>query len=188
MIYKKNNFQVILVGDTGVGKTCIIDRAVHNTFRENLVATTGSIVETYTKDIEGSLSILDTAGQERFDAMLPMYFHGKDAAILVYSIDNSNSFKSLTRWTEPLKENDIPIVFLVENKIDLRGTEEDVVNNEDGKEKAMELGFDFLSVSAKKGIGVDVLFQKVFQECLSSPSNIPKSFPIPDEPDNKKCC
>jgi len=101
MSSRKAVLKVIILGDTGVGKTSIANRYVNNTFTNTYKATIGADIfqkSLYIEDTQIFLTIWDTAGQERFQSLGPGYFRGADACILVYDTTNAKSFESLKRW------------------------------------------------------------------------------------------
>ena len=102
--------KVILIGESGVGKTCIIERFLNNTFEEESMSTTGSFYEkTMTfdefQDKSIKFNIWDTAGQERFRAVTKFFYKGADVAILVYDMTRKESFEDIKEyWYNQIKE------------------------------------------------------------------------------------
>jgi small GTP-binding protein len=161
--------KVILVGNTSVGKTCIVKRGNSGEFDDESVPTLGAAYLPKTVTVgatEVRLHIWDTAGQERYRGMAPMYFRGAHAAVLVFAVTDAQSFAGIDKWMESLQENASPSIlkFLVANKIDLE--EDRVVTFESGQSKAGELHAHFHEVSAKTGYGVDDFFQDVAKSYL----------------------
>jgi small GTP-binding protein len=156
--------KVILVGNTSVGKTCIVKRGNSGVFDDESVPTLGAAYLPKVVVIgqtEVHLHIWDTAGQERYRGMAPMYFRGAHVAVLVYSVCDAQSFAGIDKWMESLKDNaDSNIIkFLIANKIDLE--DDRIVSFEAGTEKAAALQAHFHEVSAKTGYGIDDFFQEV---------------------------
>ncbi|KAH0787844.1 small GTP-binding protein [Histomonas meleagridis] len=156
--------KVVLIGDPAVGKSCIANRAVTGVFNEEMEATLGasyiSKVVTF-NDKEYKLQIWDTAGQEKFRGLTPLYFRGANVALIVYAIDNIDSFHAVEKWLTRLRESadkDVRI-FLVANKIDNIAYK--VVESDEGQELAEKIGATFYEVSAKTGQGVDDLFAEI---------------------------
>jgi small GTP-binding protein len=110
---------------------------------------------------EFRVQIWDTAGQERYRGMTPMYFRGADAALLVYSVDDPQSFEAIDFWVKSLKEHGEPNVslFLVGNKCDLE--DERAVVAEEAEGKAARIGALFYEVSAQTGDRVEDVFVDV---------------------------
>ena len=157
--------KLVIVGNTSVGKTCVVKRATTNLFNEETVATLGASYVSKTvvvDDVEVRLQIWDTAGQERYRGMTPMYYRGAQVAVLVYAIDDISSFEGIASWIQSLEENadkDI-IKILVANKVDLE--EKRAVTPEEGKGAAEKYGCaHFVEVSAKTGREIDDLFATI---------------------------
>jgi small GTP-binding protein len=156
--------KVILVGNTSVGKTCIVKRGNSGVFDDESVPTLGAAYlpkVVLVGQTEVHLHIWDTAGQERYRGMAPMYFRGAHVAVLVYSVCDAQSFAGIDKWIESLRDNaDANIIkFLIGNKIDLE--DDRIVSFEAGTEKAAALQSHFHEVSAKTGYGIDDFFQEV---------------------------
>ena len=106
-----DNCKVILIGESGVGKTCIIVRFIHGYFAENAVTTTGANYASKSlefKEYKKSLkyNIWDTAGQEKYRGLAKIFYKDADIAILVYDITNKDSFEELKNyWADEIKNN-----------------------------------------------------------------------------------
>jgi small GTP-binding protein len=164
--------KVVLVGDSGVGKTCIIQRYVNNNYDENTESTSAS---TYTykivdyKQFNKSISfdIWDTAGQELYRALAKNFYLNASIGILVYDIRRKESFESIKDyWYEQLKvSGEENMVFGVAgNKCDLFQEEE--VKEEDAKKFAESIGAIFHLTSCKESIGIDDLFEECGKKYL----------------------
>ena len=158
--------KVVLGGESGVGKTCIIQRYVNNNYNENTVSTSSS---TYTyksidyKKLNKSISfdIWDTAGQELYRALAKNFYLNASIGILVYDIRRKDSFEAIKDyWHEQLKEfGEENMVFGVAgNKCDL--FQEEQVSEEEGKKFAKSIGAIFHLTSCKESIGIDELFEE----------------------------
>ncbi|ETW21050.1 hypothetical protein, variant [Plasmodium falciparum Santa Lucia] len=118
------NSKLVLLGDTSVGKSCIVVRFAKNEFYEYQESTIGAAFMTQLIDIGEctiKFEIWDTAGQERYRSLAPMYYRGASAAVIVYDITNKKSFEGAKGWIHELKSvhsNDI-IIALAGNKNDL---------------------------------------------------------------------
>ncbi|KIJ56836.1 hypothetical protein M422DRAFT_218541 [Sphaerobolus stellatus SS14] len=117
--------KVVLMGNTGVGKTSLLQRYTRNTFDPvTTLSTTGALFVTkkvYVDGLKVRLQLWDTAGQERFRSMAPMYYRGAHAALLLYDITNASTFEDVKGWLEELKKNaanDL-IIYIVGSKADL---------------------------------------------------------------------
>ena len=164
--------KVVLVGDTGVGKTCIIQRYVNNNYNENTESTSAS---TYTykvvdyKQFNKSISfdIWDTAGQELYRALAKNFYLNASIGILVYDVRRKESFQSIKDyWYEQLKvSGEENMVFGVAgNKCDL--FQEEQVSEEEGKKFAKSIGAVFHLTSCKESIGIDELFEECGKKYL----------------------
>ncbi|KAH8106145.1 ribosomal protein S7e-domain-containing protein [Cristinia sonorae] len=117
--------KIVIMGNTGVGKTSLLHRYTQNKFDpKNTTSTTGAFFVTkkvYVDGIRVRLQLWDTAGQERFRSMAPMYYRGANAALLLYDITNAATFDDVRGWLEELKKNCSPdlIIYIVGSKADL---------------------------------------------------------------------
>jgi len=158
--------KVVLLGETGVGKTSIISRYVHNNFSEVLMSTTGASFATKKLEIDSEhkikFQIWDTAGQERFRSLAKIFYQNASVAILVYDITRRDTFDKIKNfWIKEIKENapsDI-ILALAGNKSD--NYENEVVNLSEGKKLAKEIDAIFQSTSAMLSHGIDELFLSI---------------------------
>ena len=138
---------VIVVGNSGVGKTNLLYQYCYQDFQENLKSTIG--VDFYTKiikknDLVLNLKLFDSAGQERFRAINTSYYRNCDAVILVYDITARESFDAIPTYVSAIadKKQNVPIL-LIANKLDLES--ERKISKEEGKVLSIELGCLFLS-------------------------------------------
>jgi len=159
----KNNFKIVFLGKSGVGKTSITLRFCRETFQDGTEATIGASFLTKImaiKDRQVKFEIWDTAGQERYRALAPMYYRNADAAVLVYDITDSESFSSLQSWYQELHKN-VPncIIILTGNKMDL--SNERKVSRENAEEFASQKECSLIEVSSKSGENVNELFTKL---------------------------
>ena len=172
--------KVVLIGESGVGKTSIISRYISNTFSSVLMATPGANFTTKTvflQDEKQSIKfeIWDTAGQEKYRALAKVFYKNAAVCILVYDITRRASFEELKKyWITELKANAAPscskLIYLIKlfliffylvlalagNKNDMYEHEE--VEENEGKELAKDLGAIFQKTSAKESTGVEDLF------------------------------
>ena len=158
--------KVVLLGETGVGKTSIISRYVHNNFSEVLMSTTGASFATKKLEIDSEhkikFQIWDTTGQERFRSLAKIFYQNASVAVLVYDITRRDTFDKIKNfWIKEIKENapsDI-ILALAGNKSD--NYENEVVNLSEGKKLAKEIDAIFQSTSAMLSHGIDELFLSI---------------------------
>ena len=156
-------YKLIFLGDQSVGKSCILNRFLNDTFIENYQATIGLDFQSKNVQIENQdihLLLYDTAGQEKFRSLIPMYTRDANIVLLVYDISNKDSFSHLPDWLKDLTNvNFDEVIFaIVANKVDLSGKRE--VTAEEGQKFADEHNFIFQEISAKTGLGFSELFYK----------------------------
>lgn len=167
----ESEVKVVLLGQSAVGKTCIVSYLINGKFDETASPTLGASYASKTIDVDGkkvSLQIWDTAGQERFRVLAPMYYRGAQAAILCYSIIDEATFTEIDYWASNLKENAGPDVelFLVGNKCDLE--KDRAVSEDKGNAKASSIGAQFFETSALTGSGIEDLFTTLSKKCLEN--------------------
>ena len=154
------NFKLIIIGDAGVGKSCLLKRAVQNIFEDNYQATIGFeflLMHFKVNDLKIKFQIWDTCGQEMYRSLVQGFYHNSSLAIIVYDISKKPTFDSLEIWLRDLKqhtEQDLP-VFIVGNKIDLERS----VTTEEGKNfQNLNNIVYFTECSAKRGYNVKEIF------------------------------
>ena len=157
-------FKILTIGESGVGKTCILRRFVENKFLKNHLATIGIDFKTKTINInnqEIKLKIWDTAGQERFRNITTQYYKGADGIVLVYDVTDEASYEKIRDWMEQILSNtqqdDIGLV-LLGNKCDM---EPRSVTEEMGNKMAEELKIDYFETSALNGQGIKEAFEQL---------------------------
>ena len=156
------SFKMIILGDPGVGKSCLSTKAIKNTFSEAYNTTIGfEFLNFYIKldDKTVKLEVWDTCGQEIYRSLISGFFREAALAILVYAIDSRESFTNLDAWLKDVKLQSHPEIkiFLVGNKTDLE--ESRVINFEEAKKYANEHDFDYVNeTSAKNGFNVKEVF------------------------------
>ena len=159
------SLKVVLVGDTKVGKSCVLSRFVQGTFDRNMPATIGAafltkVITTSTGPVR--LQLWDTAGQEKFRSLAPMYYRSSSVAIMVYDITSKETLDSLDDWSTEIAEkapHNIKFV-VIGNKTDL--AEQREITTEEGQNIAKQLGASlFGETSAKTGEGINEIFNKI---------------------------
>ena len=159
--------KIVLLGDSGVGKTCIISRYISGAFDHNAPSTNGASYASKIINFEKlnktiSLDIWDTAGQEKYKALTKFFYKDAAVCILVYDITRKESFQSLKDfWYSQLKENSEENIVLgvAGNKCDLFEHEE--VTEEEAREWAKKIGAVFELTSAQNNTGINDLFLNV---------------------------
>ena len=159
--------KVVLIGDSGVGKTNIMSKYLKNQFREDSKATVGVEFGSKQFSVEGhqiKAQIWDTAGQERYKAITSAYYKGAKGAFIVYDITRKNTFETVNKWVSDITaaaDKKITLI-LIGNKNDLEDQRQ--VTKEVGEEKAKELGLAFMETSACSGENLDKAFQMMINE------------------------
>ncbi|CAL4900116.1 unnamed protein product [Urochloa decumbens] len=198
------SFKLVLLGDGRVGKTSLVLRYVNNVFLDKQEATVQASYLTKRLVVEGvpiTLSIWDTAGQEKFHALGPIYYRDADAALLVYDITDSDTFLRVTKWVKELKQmasKDI-VMAIAANKSDLVRLKN--IDTQDAVSYAESIGASLFVTSAKAGTGIDNVFSDIAKRLLEkrkgstdglSPPQPKKGILIvDDEPEKEpppKCC
>ena len=152
--------QLLIIGDSSVGKTSILTRFANGTFNSNYLATVG--LDSFTKDetIDDKnvrIKIWDTAGQERFKSLTKGFFRNAEGIMIVYDVTNQETYESLKYWIQSIKTNigedldHIPIIILG-NKID---SEDREVKTEDAEVFCKGENFPYFETSAKTGENID---------------------------------
>jgi Ras-related protein Rab-5C len=157
-------FKVVMLGDTSVGKTSIINRCVKDDFQDAQLATIGSTYSEKTivtsKGDFVTLELWDTGGQERFRCLVPLYYRDATAAVVVFGVDHRGSYERSKSWVNELKqEREGCFVMLVCNKIDSPNGR--AVSVEEANEYALAEGLLYLEVSALSGEGIHSLFTEL---------------------------
>ena len=165
---------VVLIGDSGVGKSNLLSRFTRNEFNLESKSTIG--VEFATRSIQVDnktikAQIWDTAGQERYRAITSAYYRGAVGALLVYDIAKHVTYENVNRWLKELRDHADSniVIMLVGNKSDLRHLR--AVPTEDAKQFAAENGLSFIETSALDSSNVELAFQKILTEIYRIVSN-----------------
>ena len=165
--------KVVLIGESGVGKTAIISRFIRDSFEEGQeVSTMASYIskELFIEEcnVKLKLDIWDTAGQEKYRSLTKFFYKDAAVAILVYDVTVEQSFKELSNyWTKQLIDcgSEKLIVGIAGNKCDL--INEETVSETEVKELATKIKATFQLTSAKTNTGIDTLFQKLGERFLN---------------------
>ena len=188
--------KLVLLGESGVGKSSITIRFVKGMFFEHDASTIGAAFFTQMCALDNrsvKFEIWDTAGQERYQALAPMYYRGANAAMVVYDVTSPSSFTRAKLWVNELKKhtNKNLIIYLVGNKCDKLSK----VNEEEINKFVEYNGLMHKVVSAKTNKGICEMFielaYKIPEPAIYSPlagNNIPLKVNIENKPQYKKCC
>ena len=155
-------FKLLIIGESGVGKTCLLLRFTDDSFTANHLTTIGIDFKIKIINLENKLiklQIWDTAGQERFRTITKTYYKGAHGIILTYDVTDQNSFKNIRNWIKQIEANAQTNVrkVLVGNKCD-----------EEGKKLADDFGMHFFETSAKTNQNVSEVFTFLTKEILKN--------------------
>jgi len=154
-------FKLLLIGDSGVGKSCLLLRFADDTYTESYISTIGVDFKIRTVELDGKtckLQIWDTAGQERFRTITSSYYRGAHGIIIVYDVTDMESFNNVRQWLYEIDRYASETVnkLLVGNKCDLK--DKKVVDQEVASQFAESIGMKFLETSAKNSHNVEQAF------------------------------
>ncbi|KAL0305596.1 UNVERIFIED_CONTAM: Ras-related protein RABA1d [Sesamum radiatum] len=160
-------FKVVLIGDSGVGKSNLLSRFTRNEFSLESKSTIGVEFATRSLTVDGKVikaQIWDTAGQERYRAITSAYYRGAVGALLVYDVTRHSTFENVERWLRELRDHTDPniVVMLIGNKSDLRHLV--AVSTEDGTSFAERESLYFMETSALDSTNVDNAFTEVLTQ------------------------
>ena len=167
--------QLLILGDSSVGKTSLITRYTNGTFKDEYLATVGLDYHSKIEDIDNKtvqIKLWDTAGQERYKALTQNYFRNSEGVLLVYDVTNIESFDNLKEWISSIKKNIegqnvfFPVV-IVGNKIDMEESRE--IKKEDAEIFANNNNYTYYETSAKTGEGVDNSIRELVTQIINKP-------------------
>eukprot|EP01066_Platyproteum_vivax_P020881 Platyproteum_vivax@DN8832_c0_g1_i1.p1 len=204
-------YKIVLIGDSGVGKSNLLSRFTRDEFNLESKSTIGVEFATKSVQTEGKVikaQIWDTAGQERYRAITSAYYRGAVGALLVYDISKRTSFENVERWLKELRDHADPniVILLVGNKSDLKHLR--AVGQEESAAYAEREGLAFIETSALDSTNVETAFHRILTEIyflrrekmMEPPDRTaagapPKAEPIRVEPQTKqeplhrkRCC
>jgi len=170
-------FKLLLIGDSGVGKSCLLLRFAEDAFTDSYLSTIGVDFKIRTIEFEGKtvkLQIWDTAGQERFRTIAAAYYRGAHGIIVVYDVTDSESFDNVKGWLQEIDRYASENVkkLLIGNKSDL--VERKVVEYNAAKEFAGELSIPFIETSAKTSTNVEEAFLTMSKQIKDSVDSAPE--------------
>ncbi len=191
-----SKIQLIIVGETCVGKTSLLYQYSHGLFTKNHLATVG--IEFFTKEetINGKkirVKVWDTAGQEQYKALTKNFYRNSDGVIIVYDVSERETFEKVQGWVESIneysdKERNIQKI-IVANKVDLPRK----VTTEEGKKLAEKYNIPFFEASAKDDSGIKEFMTKIITDVLNNLAVDMSRVTLDQRTDtinnnNKKCC
>ena len=174
----KGNINLIFLGNTMVGKTCLYLRLNKNYYKESFMSTIGieKISKSFKyKDNIYKVNLLDTAGQDRYRTIPKIYYKNSDGVFLMFDLSNKESFNDISVWMGELKEyysnankkDKDPVIFLVGNKMD---KEERVISKDEAEDKARFYRIKYFEISCKLNINVPEIYSRMVVECLKNSS------------------
>eukprot|EP00927_Polykrikos_kofoidii_P024147 TRINITY_DN2201_c1_g1_i1.p1 TRINITY_DN2201_c1_g1~~TRINITY_DN2201_c1_g1_i1.p1 ORF type:complete len:221 (-),score=40.21 TRINITY_DN2201_c1_g1_i1:37-648(-) len=171
-------FKILLIGDSGVGKSCMLLRFADDTYTESYISTIGVDFKIRTLEQDGKtikLQIWDTAGQERFRTITSSYYRGSHGIIVVYDVTDKESFNNVNHWIEEIQKYAADGVnkLLVGNKCDLSSKK--VVSYDEAKELAESLNIQFMETSAKNAHNVEQAFQAMAKDIKQRVASQPQA-------------
>ena len=186
-------YKVMLIGDSGVGKTSIIFRFAENAFSTTFISTIGIDFKMKTLEVKGrrvKLQIWDTAGQERFHTITTSFYRGARGIILVYDITNTKSFDNITNWLRNIEKHAHEDVekMILGNKADVE--EKRMVKKGRGEEMAEEHGVPFFETSAKTDMNIEAAFVKMVEQIMDKDKEETLGLPqvVLSQPTQKEGC
>jgi small GTP-binding protein len=161
--------KILTIGESGVGKTCILLRYTDNKFIKHHLTTIG--IDYKTKDVNINnksikLKIWDTAGQERFRNITQQYYKGADGIVLVFDLTDRNSFEKVREWMKQIQsytQKDSIAIVLLGNKCD---AEDKAVSIQEANEIANEFNLKFFETSAMNNINIEESFKQLSSEII----------------------
>ena len=163
--------KILLIGESGVGKTCILQRFCKGDFLVNHLTTIAIDFKMKVIEVDKTklkMQIWDTAGQERFDTLTASFFKSAQGIMICYSITDENSFQSVQKWIKQIQNlapRDVKVMMLG-NKADLE--KDRLVDKELGVELAKTFNIDFLEVSAFTNENIELAFHKLGKSIIEN--------------------
>ncbi|KPI87200.1 putative small Rab GTP binding protein [Leptomonas seymouri] len=166
-------YKLVLLGESGVGKSSVVQRLMKNNFSDNIVSTVGASFFRFTCSVDEATAvhfdIWDTAGQERFKSLASMYYRGAAAAMVVFEINVADTFEKAKFWVCELHANSPEtIVILIGNKRDLESERQ--VSLAEAQQGAAEMNALYMETSARSGEGVQEAFEAVARKLVETNS------------------
>ena len=190
-------FKILVVGDSGVGKSCIMVRFTDDAFNESFISTIGIDFKVRTIEVNGvtiKLQIWDTAGQERFHTITAHYFRGAMGIMLVYDVCDNSSFNNIKKWMRSILKDEgfKGQIMILGNKCDREDGR--MVAKRRGEVVAKAYGVSFLETSAKENINIEesfiaisrIILDKMQDNKTETETNIPTA--DVNKSLRQKCC
>lgn len=176
---KPTPIRLLMIGDSGVGKTAMLVRYTDDLFDSTYITTIGIDFKIKNVDLDGfryKLQIWDTAGQERFRTITRNYFRGAMGIIIMYDVTRRESFNAVTRWISDIEAHSddsspVPSIVLVANKIDL--VESFEVSCDEGRNLANKYNIPFFECSSRNNINIDQLFNFLIRDIVKDNKHMP---------------
>ena len=185
-----------MIGNAYVGKTALIMKFVNKTIQQQYEETVGAAFHTFQtkyEDKQYTVQVWDTAGQEKYRSLGPVYYRNSSAAIVVFDITERQSFLDVDSWIENFRSSTgpKPLIFIVANKADLESTHR--IDEVEIQQYAEKNGYQYFITSALTGLNVDFLFQSVSEQViklgnqgLTTTTTVSKK--LNDEKKDSACC
>lgn len=182
-------YKVVILGNTNVGKTCIVHQFAHEVFLDNSQPTIGANFVTKRIEMDNcfyKFEVWDTAGQEKYRSLTPMYYKGAAAALVVYDVSSPGSLDGARDWIKELHDHAAPtvVIGLVGNKIDLNRS----VSREAALGLAQRFSLIHSEVSAKSGENIQETFFNIAKKLPKSAANKKKQGLKMQEPKSQGYC
>lgn len=182
-------YKLVVLGNTNVGKTCLVHQFANSMFLDSSQPTIGANFVTKKIEMENCIykfEVWDTAGQEKYRSLTPMYYKGAAAALIVYDVSNANSLEGARDWIKELNDHAPPsvVIALVGNKIDLNRA----VTKEAAGQLAQRFSLLHSEVSAKTGENIQETFLNIAKRLPKSAANKKKQGLTPLEPKKDSYC
>lgn len=166
----RTEIKIVLVGSVGVGKTSTVLRFIKDNFKEYLETTIGASYMSRNMTIDDVVlqySVWDTAGQEKFHSLVPLYFRKATAVLVVYDLSRQKTFEDAKQWVKSLRNHapENAIIALAGNKLDLANLRD--VETEEAQQYANEIGAIFRETSAKDSTGIVQIFEEIGRTYLN---------------------
>lgn len=188
-------FKLLLIGDSGVGKTSILFKFSEDTFSPAFISTIGIDFKIRTIEVDGKkikLQVWDTAGQERFRTITTAYYRGAMGIMLVYDVSNLKSFENISNWIRNIEMHatqDVELMILG-NKCDIADKRQ--VSKEKGEQLALQHNIKFMETSAKATINIEEAFTtlardiKLKMEKRMNDSNLNRGYQLSNNDASKR--